>query len=118
MSSIPLLTFLKTFTCSEIPVRKYPVRPDKTDDSSRAVRAELTISLARQTALIDDRERFEARRWDTSVSREMSLCTMELDCEADGESEAWLWVKGEVDILAVYGRRIDVCYITVGFDAS
>lgn len=51
----------------------------------------------------------------------MSLCTMELDCEADGESEAWLWVMGEVDILARYMGGVlmfDVCYVMVGFDVS
>ena len=99
-SSTPLLTFLKTFTCSEIPVLKYPVLAERTDDSSRAERAELTISLARQTELMDDRERLDARRWNTRVSRDTSLCAIELDCEADGESEAWLRLIDEDDIMA------------------
>lgn len=47
---------------------------------------------------MEDRERFEARRCETSLSREMSLCAMELDWEAEGESEAWLLVMGEADI--------------------
>ena len=59
---MPLRTFLNILTCSEIPDRRYPVLAERTDDSSRAERAELTISFARQTALMEDRDRFEARR--------------------------------------------------------
>jgi hypothetical protein len=54
---------------------------------------------------MEDRDRFEARRWDTRVSRGMSLCTTELNCEAAGESEAWLRLMGEADIsIGLYGR--------------
>lgn len=75
------------------------MRADKTDDSSRADRAEWTISSARHTALIEERERFEARRWATRLSREISLRIVELDCEAAGDIEAWLLFRGEDDIL-------------------
>jgi hypothetical protein len=99
MSSIPLLTFLKILTCSEIPVRRYPVRADKTDVSSRAARAERTISLARHTALIEESDRFEASRCDTRVSRDTSSCSLDPVGEAAGETEARLLFRGEFDML-------------------
>lgn len=40
-------------------------------DSSCSTRARLVISLARRTCVMDDSERFDARRWLTRVSTEM-----------------------------------------------
>ena len=93
------------------------MRADKTDDSSRADRADRRISLARHTALNEERDRFEARRWDTRVSSEISLCIVELDCEAAGEFEVWLLFRGEDDILMKLGHAGLVCYVRADFDA-
>jgi hypothetical protein len=41
---------------------------------------------------------------------------MEFDCDAAGESEAWLLFMGEMDILAGIWQVYDVCYIMVGLD--
>ena len=84
-SSIQPLTFLSSFACSAIPVLRKPVFADSFTLSSKDDRADVTISFARQTVLIDDRERFEARRWVTKASRGISLGW---DWEADGESDA------------------------------
>jgi hypothetical protein len=98
--SIPPRTFLKILTCSEMPLLRKPVRALKTTLSSSAARAEVTISFARHTVLMEDRERLEARRCDTRVSRGMSCCAMDRDCDLDEESEAWLReIGGEFDIV-------------------
>lgn len=62
----------------------------------------MTISFARHTVLIDDRERLDARRWETRVSREMSW--REWDWEADGERDARLRSSGDVDIVQGWRR--------------
>ncbi len=50
--------------------------------------------------LIEDKERLEARRCDTRVSRGISCCAMDRDCDLEEESEAWLRAKGgEFDIV-------------------
>ena len=50
--------------------------------------------------LIDDKERFAARRWDTRVSRGISCCVIECVCELDKDSEAWLQLRFvEVDMV-------------------
>ena len=54
------------------------------------------------------RERFETRRWETRVSREISGPGMELD--GDVGRDDWLWVGGDVDIL-VLRWRMSVIYI-------
>jgi hypothetical protein len=71
-----------------MPLLRKPVRALKTTLSSSAARAEVTISFARHTVLIEDKERLEARRRDTRVSRGMSCCAMDRDCDLDEESEA------------------------------
>lgn len=83
-----------------MPLLRNPVLALKTTLSSSAARAHVTISFARHTVLIEDKERFEARRWDTRVSRGMSCCGIERDWELDGESEAWeRLMGGEADMV-------------------
>jgi hypothetical protein len=83
-----------------MPLLRKPVRALKTTLSSSAARAEVTISFARHTVLIEDKERFEARRCDTRVSRGMSCCATDRDGDLDEESEAWLReVGGQFDIV-------------------
>ena len=83
-----------------MPLLRKPVRALKTTLSSSAARAEVTISFARHTVLIEDKERLEARRCDTRVSRGLSCRAMDRDCDLDEESEAWLReIGGEFDIV-------------------
>jgi hypothetical protein len=83
-----------------MPLLRNPVRALSTTLSSSAARADVTISFARHTVLIEDKERFEAKRCDTRVSRGMSCCAIERDWELDGESEALLRLMGgEADML-------------------
>jgi hypothetical protein len=71
-----------------MPLLRNPVRALNTTLSSKAARAEVTISFARHTVLIEERERLDARRWDTRVSRGMSCCAMDRDWDLEEESEA------------------------------
>jgi phosphohistidine phosphatase SixA len=83
-----------------MPLLRNPVLALKTTLCSSAARADVTISFARHTVLIEDKERFEARRWNTRVSRVMSCCAIERDWELDGESEAWeRLMGGEADMV-------------------
>jgi hypothetical protein len=83
-----------------MPLLRKPVRALRTTLSSSAARAEVTISFARHTVLIEERERLEASRCDTSVSREMSCCTVDRDWDLEEESEAWLRLAGgEADMV-------------------
>lgn len=52
-----------------MPLPRKEVRAVRTVDFSRARRVEVQSSLARQTWLMEERERLEARRWGISVSR-------------------------------------------------
>ncbi len=67
--------------------------------SSRAVLAEVTISLALQTVLMEASDRFDARRWDTRLSRGISWLEGR-SWEFPGDKEAWLRLScaGDVDI--------------------
>ena len=74
---------------------------------SRAVRVEVHNSLARQTWVMEERDRLEARRWGISVSRGEGVeFTVEL---GSGSGEGWcrdeeveeIMVDGEVDICRV-----------------
>ena len=87
-----------------MPLRKKAVRESKMILSSTADRADVTISLALKTLLIEDKDLFDARRWDTRVSRETSLSW--LVWELLGDKEAWLWRLpcGDADIV---GRSYD-----------
>lgn len=62
MSSMPLLTLWIMFNWCDIPLFKKPVRASRITLSTKADRVEVTISFALQTVLIDDSDRFEARR--------------------------------------------------------
>jgi hypothetical protein len=66
--------------------------------SSTADRADVTISLALKTLLMEDRDLFDARRWDTRVSRGTSMSW--LVWELLGDKDAWLWRLpcGDADI--------------------
>lgn len=52
-----------------MPLRRKEVRALVMADFSSERRVEVQISLARQTWVMEDKERFEARRWGISVSR-------------------------------------------------
>jgi hypothetical protein len=72
--------------------------------------------------LIDDKERFAARRWDTRVSRGMSWCVIECVWEMDRDSEAWLRLDrfvGEVDMTrAVYCAFMATRWYVIDRDVS
>ncbi len=51
-----------------MPLRRNEVRAVATVDFSRARRVEVQSSLARQTWVMEDKERLEARRWGMSGS--------------------------------------------------
>lgn len=90
--------------CCEMPFLKKPVRDRKTALSSSADLAEVTISLALQTVLMDDRDRLDARRWVTNVSRDIS--SVGLVGEARWDSEAWLWLPGMGEVDIADGARV------------
>lgn len=52
-----------------MPLRRKEVRAVVMVDFSRARRVEVQSSLARQTWVMEERERLEARRWGISVSK-------------------------------------------------
>ena len=54
-----------------MPARRKEVRAEVMTEASRWSRVEVTISLARHTCSMEDRERLEATRWDTKVSKEL-----------------------------------------------
>lgn len=60
--STPFLTFRSILACCEIPFRRKAVRESKMMLSSTADRADVTISLALKTLLIEDKDLFDARR--------------------------------------------------------
>lgn len=97
---MPPLTFRRTLPCSEIPLLRNPVRAPNTTLSSNAERADVTISLARHTVLIDDNDLLLASRCVTRASRDISWCAMELDCDCGGDSEARLVFGEEIDIMS------------------
>lgn len=70
-----------------MPCLKKLVRADSLTLSSRADLADVTISFALHTVLIDASDRFDASRYETRVSRAMSVSSCEWDWELDGESE-------------------------------
>lgn len=121
--SIPPRTLLNIFTCPEMPFLKNPVWALRITLSSNAALADFTISWARYTVLMEDRDRLDARRCSTSVCRETSgwwLIEWEGDCA--GDKEAWLPVAGslgEVDMLNA-GSRIYLCadFFVICWDAS
>jgi hypothetical protein len=63
-----------------MPLRKKAVRESKMILSSTADRADVTISLALKTLLMEDKDLLDARRWDTRdlIGMSMSWSVWEL----------------------------------------
>jgi len=78
-----------------------PVLADSFTLSSRADLADVTISFARHTVLIDARARFAESKWATSVSRERSASCCECECDGEpaGDRDPRLPSAGEDDIV-------------------